>query len=73
MDFYLLTPVHKLGGTNHCLPIQKDALDWMSQYVKGLRLCHTTTIYTAILSTMQRRRRDSTIFYDIVRARHIKL
>ena len=37
MDYYFLTPVHKLGGTHHCLPRQKDALDWMSQYVKGLR------------------------------------
>ena len=27
MNFYFLTPVDILGGTNHCLPRQKDALD----------------------------------------------
>ena len=29
MDIYFLTPVDKLGGTNHSLPRQKDALDYL--------------------------------------------
>ena len=27
MHYYFITHVDKLGGTNHCLPRQKDAMD----------------------------------------------
>ena len=46
MDIYFLTPVDKLGGTNHCLPRQKDALDFLKimpseQYLMRRRMYRT--------------------------------
>ena len=38
MDFYFLSPVDKLGGTNHSLPRQKDALE--GALPEGLQLVH---------------------------------
>ena len=38
MVFYFLTPVDELGGTNHCLPRQKDALETLIGESKPFKL-----------------------------------